>query len=168
MGVGYALCWALTVPLSCQFCSKLKVIQYVEYCSNALGLQVTQRLLHGANMFVGTMRQTGVLPLPVVGFIRGLHSSTEVLQVKPHDVIQPINAPQPGVQPIPCHLHLLPEKSDAHVLCKCRQASRLNCTTSTAVHTPPPRPPLSLHPSTMPRCIYAHHDAQHKRYGVCR
>ena len=48
---------------------------------------------------------------PVVGLIRGLHAAAEVLQVKAHDVIKAVHPPEPGVQLIPCHLHLLPVTS---------------------------------------------------------
>lgn len=80
------------------------MLQYIRLAGHA----ASATCCLAANIFVDAMSQTGLLPLPVVGFIGGLHSSTEVLQVKPHDVIQPIHAPQPGVQPIPCYLHLLP------------------------------------------------------------
>ena len=43
-----------------------------------------------------------------MGFIGGLHAAAEVLEVKTHDVIQAIYPPEPGVQLIPPHLHLLP------------------------------------------------------------
>lgn len=46
--------------------------------------------------------------IPVVGLVRGLHPAAEVLQVKPHYVIQSIHSPQARVQLIPGHLHLLP------------------------------------------------------------
>lgn len=44
-----------------------------------------------------------------------LHAAAEVLQVKPHDVIQAIHALQPGVQPVPVHLHLLPAHGLAYL-----------------------------------------------------
>ena len=40
--------------------------------------------------------------------VRRLHTAAEVLQVKAHDVIQAIDPPEPGIQLIPRHLHLLP------------------------------------------------------------
>ena len=55
----------------------------------------------------------------------GLHAAAEVLQVKAHDVIQAIHALQPGVQPVPVHLHLLPAHGLAYSgpgmrQCNCR------------------------------------------------